>query len=188
MPSNYCHLHYRISSLFSIFFQYVIERNVEVALQLCLIVFRVNRFQNLLLRQISEQHIGSHLVEMPDFYSFIQIMISAAAVEAMCGPALLKLNPTWIQDFWEFDKSIPKFLGGFPRLFARAAYKARGRCLEGIKTWHKYAHDSFDESCVEPDDYDPFFGSYLMRSRQKVWAKMKPMDADTMASDDLGIL
>ena len=137
---------------------------------------------------MSEKHIGNDWVEMPDFYSFVQILVSTAAVEAMCGPYLLKLNPTWIQDFWQFDKSLPKFLSGFPRLFARSAYKARGRCLEGIKVWHRYAQENFDESCIRPDGYDPFFGSSLMRSRQKIWAGMEPMDADAIASEDLGIL
>lgn len=147
-----------------------------------------NRFQDLLLKQVSKTNIGNEWLEMPDLYSFVQVTLSTAAVEALCGPALLKLSPTWIQDFWEFDKSLPKFLSRFPRLFAPAAYKARGRCLEGIKSWHKYAQENFDESCIEPDGFDPFFGSSLMRSRQKIWANMEPMDADAIASEDLGIL
>jgi hypothetical protein len=147
-----------------------------------------DHFQNLLMEYISKQNIGSDWVEIDDLYTFIQTALSTAAVEAMCGPVLLALNPNWIQDFWEFDNSLPRFLGGLPWLFARKGWNARQRCLDGVKAWHKYAKQHFDESSVAEDGFDPYWGSSLMRSRQAIWDKIEAIDENGRASEDLGIL
>ena len=148
-----------------------------------------DRFQGLLVDWLDAQPISHEgWTDLPDLHAFVQTMLATAGVQAMCGPVLLRLSPTWVDDFWTFDKSLPKFLGGMPWLRARKGYNARKRCLDGIKAWHRYAQEHFDASQITPDGHDPSYGSSLMRSRQEMWAKMPAMDADACASEDLGII
>ena len=147
-----------------------------------------NRFQSILLKHIENENISSEWTQMPDLFSFLQILVSTSAIEAMCGPALIRMNPKWIQEFWEFDRSLPYFLKGYPRWFAPKAWAARQRILDGVKKWHTYAKARFDESCIDEDGHDPFFGTQLIRQRQEYFGEMEFMDADAMAAEDLGLI
>ena len=101
---------------------------------------------------------------------------------------LLSLNPTFVEDFREFDRSIsmPMFVMGFPRWLCPTAYKARDRVLQGLKNWHKFAHERSDctELGSDDGDWDPYFGSRFMKERQSYCMRMDPMNADAVAAED----
>lgn len=61
--------------------------------------------------------------------------------------------------------------------------------LASLIDWHAYAREKFSRVLyIEADGHDPFHGSPLMRKRQSYMSKMDLMDADTLASQDLGFV
>ena len=106
----------------------------------------------------------------------------------MCGPVLLDQNPTFVDEFWKFDSDMLYFFKGYPRLFAPRAWRNRTRVLDSLKKWHAYARENYEESCIESDGHDRFYGSPLMRSRQDYLPKVDSLDADALASQGLGLI
>lgn len=148
----------------------------------------VSRFKDNIMRQFADQEIGSEWIEMPDLYSFIKVQMFNASVEAMCGSYILSLNPTFCEDFWNFDAGLPKLAKGYPRLLIPATYQARNKCLAHVKKWHLFLREHSSRVESGDDSYDPELGAGIMRHRQKVYSKMEAIDADAMASEDLGML
>lgn len=147
-----------------------------------------NRFQALLKSQISKSGIDENWTELPDFFSFFRDMISNAAITAMCGPSLLELNPNLIQDLWEFDRYLPYLFKGYPSWLAPNAWKSRKRCLESLKTWQTFAKNNFNDSCIEADGHDRYFGAPLMRARQQYFSQMPMLNDDDVASQNIGLI
>ena len=147
-----------------------------------------DRFQSILLQHLGSGVVGGHWITRPDLFEFIQVVISTAAIEAMCGPLLSALSPNFIEDFWAFDRSLLYHLKGYPEWLSPGIWKTRRRCLQALKLWHQQARERFHESYIELDGHDPFFGSPLIRERQKYFSKMSAMNADAMASEDFGLI
>ena len=128
--------------------------------------------------------------EFPDLFAFLQDHVSRSAIESIMGSKILELNPDLIENFWTFDNNVPLFLRCIPRLFMPRAYRARDRILASIKKWHAYGNKHSDCSKIGPDDpeWEPYFGAKLIRARQNYMLKMKRMDADSIASEDLGLM
>ena len=147
-----------------------------------------SRFQYTLATQIAESGITQDWTELPDLFSFLRDILSTAAITTMCGPSLIALSPTMIQDLWEFDRSLPYFFKGYPRWLAPKAWKGRQRCLNNFKRWQAFAAQNFDDSCIDEDGYDPYYGAPLMRSRQEYFSKMELIDQDALASENIGLM
>lgn len=147
------------------------------------------RFEANLRRQFSNDEIGHEWKEYPDLYLFMRTKIFRAAVESMCGPYLLRLSPTFVDDFWEFDHHILNFFKRFPRFMMPKAFSARENCLQAIRQWHQFANEHREESSSESgDDADTAFGTKQLRARQDYFLKMEHMNADAIASADLGLI
>jgi hypothetical protein len=146
------------------------------------------RFHDRLQDRISNLEVNHDWIEFADLYSFVQDMLTGPAIEAMCGPVLLNRNSTFIDDFWQLDSDILIFFKGLPRWTTPRAWKNRERLLTAVKTWHAYAQEHFDESCVEADGHDRFYGSPIIRLRQNYLPKVDGLDADACAAQDLGLL
>lgn len=129
-------------------------------------------------------------LEHPDLYSFLQQHVSRSAIETLMGSKILELNPEIVEDFWTFDKNVPLFIRCLPRWLVPGPYRSRNRLLASIKKWHAYAHENYDsgEHGVQDLEWEPYFGSRLVRARQEYSLRMKPMVADARASEDLGLM
>lgn len=140
--------------------------------------------------QSLETHRTNDWVEYPDLYAFLKVLVLRTAVETLMGSKILEMNPELIDDFRTFDSNIPWFSRGFPRWLMPAAYRARDRLLAGIKQWHAHAHAYSDCTKIANEDpeWEPYFGTKLLRSRQQYALNMELMDADARASEDLGLL
>ena len=147
-------------------------------------------FLNVLRRRIHASHIESEWVDLPDLYQFLQHEVFSAAVEALCGTHLLSQSPTFVEDFWEFVSSVPTLFKGFPRWMSPKPYRIRDRLLDAIKRWHKLAHERSDCTKIDANDpeWEPYFGSKLMRARQEYSRSMEFMNADALAAEDLGLI
>jgi hypothetical protein len=148
------------------------------------------RFQESLVKKVSEPgFISNEWVEIPDLYGFLQIQILEAALRAMMGEYILSLNPTFLQDFWEYDRGMRGLFMRTPKWLNPGIYRARGKMLENIKRWHRYALEHCDHSTV-PDDveWEPYWGARFERYRQANFHKWTALDETARAAEDIGIL
>ncbi|KAG7002111.1 hypothetical protein G7Y79_00029g064070 [Physcia stellaris] len=148
------------------------------------------RYMKILAQQFSDLNLGEDWTDFADLYEFLQIQVAKASIEAMCGKHILRLNPTFIEDLWAFDRSVGTLLKGLPRWLCPRQYSARDKILSGIKKWHAFAHMHSDcnRTASNDPDWEPYFGHKLVRERQKYSMKMDVMDADARASEDLGLI
>lgn len=80
------------------------------------------------------------------------------------------------------------FFKGYPRWLAPLAYLNRSKLLRSVKDWHSFARDNFQDSYIESDGHDPYYGSALIRARQDFLSQIDSFNADALASQDLGLL
>lgn len=142
------------------------------------------KFQDIMSAECGE----SGTTTIGDLRTFMQTHISTAVLDLMCGKSFLELNPEFVDSFWKFDAQFPSFMMGFTKWTAPAALKARDDCVSGIEKWHAFAAQNFDETSVNEDGFDPYWGSPLFRGRQDVWKNLESMDANAKACEDFGII
>ncbi|KAL2045340.1 hypothetical protein N7G274_002423 [Stereocaulon virgatum] len=147
-------------------------------------------FLNILERRFSEAQVGPEWVDQPDLYAFLQNEVFRAAVEALCGPHLLLQSPTFVEDFWQFVTDVPTLIKGLPRWMSPGPYRNRQRLLDAVKKWHRYAseHSDFSRIGINDPEWEPYFGSKLIRARQEYSSKMFFMNKDALAAEDLGLI
>lgn len=127
--------------------------------------------------------------EMPDLWAFFQSQMGTAVLEGLYGPTLSRLSPDFLQNLWAFDRATPNLAKLLPKFLIPEAYKVRSRLLDSIRRWHDYARQHFDESAIGPDgDADPYWGSQMVRSRQKVLLEVDGQDYDAIVAADLGLI
>ncbi|PSN61591.1 cytochrome P450 [Corynespora cassiicola Philippines] len=140
------------------------------------------RLHDLHHRTASEFHSEPDLMQLFGDESII------SAVNALCGPHLLRLNPTFLHDFWVFDRNLQTYMRGTPWIFAPKAFASRKRVLDAVRTWQQYARENFVDSAIGPDGDDPYWGSSFFRERQKMFLSMDGFDEDAIASPDFGAI
>lgn len=147
------------------------------------------RFEANLRNQFSDDEIGHECQKFPDLYLYVRTRIFRAAVELACGPYLLSLSLTFVDDFWEFYHHILNFFKGFSLIFMPKAFSAREICLRAVQEWHRFANEYQKEASSESgDDVDAVFGTKQFRERQDLFPKMEHINADAIASADLGLI
>ncbi|KAI5861022.1 cytochrome P450 [Durotheca rogersii] len=145
----------------------------------------LQRFRAALLARVASMGFAEDWAEMEDFQRLILHTTGQSFVEAIFGPSLLRLSPTFMDDLKEFNRAVPLFAKATPRFLIPHAYAARQKMHNHLKRWYAYAREHFDESSIGADgDADPFWGSAWMRHRQKTLDKIQ--DDDTLAASDLG--
>ena len=71
---------------------------------------------------------------------------------------------------------------GLPRWWIPEAYRLRDSLTKDVKQWHAIARAQFKDSDVEEDGTDPWWGSALIRERQKLQVVVDNWDHDTTAA------
>ncbi|KAF5710603.1 hypothetical protein FMUND_9432 [Fusarium mundagurra] len=80
------------------------------------LVFVMERFNKNLASELSAaSEVGPDWGHIPDLFSFLSNLILRANVEALYGEHLLRVCPTFCQDFWNFYKAFPNISKGLPR-------------------------------------------------------------------------
>ena len=112
------------------------------------------------------------------------------STEAIYSSSILSLNPTLTEDFWAFQEGVPAFLQRLPRWLRPGVYRDRDKMLDAIKRWHAFAneHSSFSRTGHDDPDWDPYYGTKVVKARQAYLPEIEVMDADGRASEDLGLL
>ena len=147
------------------------------------------RFTEDLVRRFDGLSLSNEWTEMPDLLEFFRTVHGAALLQAIFGPSLLKINPTFTENVWKFDDSVPWLARMIPSFINPEPYRARQRVREQLKSWYKYARANFTEDCIYEDgDGDPFWGSELIRYQQKKYLQADNYDDDALASADLALV
>ena len=154
------------------------------------LVQMTERFLEVLETRIHKSQIDPEWTDQPDLYKFLQYEVFSAAVEAMCGSHLLSQCPTFVEDFWEFVTYVPWLSMGLPRWILPKPHQVRDRLHDAIRSWHRLAHENSDCAKIGADDpeWEPYFGSKLMRARQEYSMGMEFMTIDALAAEDLGLI
>ncbi|KAI1264777.1 Pfs, NACHT and ankyrin domain protein [Xylariaceae sp. FL1019] len=138
--------------------------------------------------QLAAQGITTEWKEILDFAQFFRESIGPSSIQCIFGPTLLRLHPTFVKDIFEFDRIMPQFTAGMPRVLMPEQYKFRDSIAEKLKSWYVYAREHFDPSMIEADgDGDPIWGSAMIRNRQEQLLKADAHDDDVLAHLDLGL-
>ncbi|KAI0850264.1 cytochrome P450 [Daldinia vernicosa] len=149
-----------------------------------------NRFADDITRQLYNLYgrMGSDWEYRADLMKTIGDEVTVSTLNALCGPYLLKLNPTFLKDFWDFDRNLQTYLQGIPWFLAPRAYAARKRVLNAVKIWQQHARDHYDDSAMGADGDDPFWGSSFFRERHEMFLEMDGFDHAAIASLDFGAI
>lgn len=146
------------------------------------------RFQRALEIGLDKLGHSNEMGEVSDFRKPFQDIIGAPLVEAIYGPEILRLNPNFIDDLYEFDAIIPWLARGVPSFLMPRAHRARRRLAEQLRKWHTHARQNFTESTIYKDgDGDPFWGSQFNRNRHAIFSQVGGHDEDARVALDLGL-
>lgn len=111
----------------------------------------------------------------------------ASLNEAMAGPILESVSPTFTQDFIDFYPYAHPLMKGLAQWFMPRAVQLRESLMRDFRTWHSVARSSFRDSDVEPDETDRWWGLSAIRDRQRLYSKVDDWDHSTLASLDFGL-
>ncbi|KAG9519407.1 cytochrome P450, partial [Aureobasidium melanogenum] len=148
-----------------------------------------NRLMGNIAKTMLNSGIGGVWLEIDDLFDFCKVKLLHASINSMFGEYLTVLHPDFVEDYWKFDSCTTTLVKGFPSFMVPRSWAARRKCLESLKHWKLYV-----EKLVDADDrklydgLDPHFGSQFIRQRHEAFNKMEPMDADSIASEDLAIM
>ncbi|KAI5861438.1 cytochrome P450 [Durotheca rogersii] len=144
----------------------------------------------ILLRRLDALDVGDEWVAFPDLHVFLQRIAMHSSIEALAGSKVLELCPQLVEDILVFQSYVPDFLHLRPRWLVPEAYRVRKRILDGFKKWEEHALKHSDCSQVGPEDaeWEPYWGTKLVRVRQQYTRNAKGMNADARATENLGFI
>ena len=124
-----------------------------------------------------------------DLYTFLYNLMFPSQIEVLFGTSFLNLNPDFPSDFRVFHQGLVYLLRGYPRWMVPKAWDARERCLKSIKDWHIYVQEQqADEAMPCHKDRTRIYGSRFISVRREMHSKIKALDADDIASSELGVI
>ena len=147
-----------------------------------------SNFQRCLEERIGTNVLSHQWIEQTDLYSFVYDLMFPSQIEALFGTSFLHLSPSFPADFKEFHSGLFYLLLGYPRWMVPKAWDARERCLESIKKYHARLDEEKYEKTNHGEKKDFICGSEFIRARERMHAKMKRLDADAIASSELGVI
>lgn len=148
------------------------------------------RFMGLLSKRLFEdQSIGIKWTNFSDLTLFMQDKIFETALEALCGPHLVRQTPSFISDFWEYIDCLPTLVFGLPRWMTPKSYAARDKVLRGIMKWHVFSrkHEDYHDLGDEVPEWEEFWGSKYLKARQ-AYGQTAGMDDEALAAEELALL
>ncbi|TKA77372.1 hypothetical protein B0A49_01511 [Cryomyces minteri] len=171
---------------------YLNHRDIHVNLTGAGLAELATRFMANLAQQLhANDDIGyEEWVELPDLYSFLQLEVFKASMNALCGDHFFKLSPDFAADFWEFDKRMPGLFKSLPRWLIPRSYQIRDKLHGCMLTWQNYADEHFDwtDEAAKGKEWEPFFGAKIMRQRQQMFAAVEGLSKESAAANNLGML
>ena len=159
----------------------------------------ISRFRAAFDRRMAElvgsmtQEEGWH--EMPDLWEFLTTHVTPAAIEALCGSALVQdVDGDFVRDFWAFDAWVPAITKGVPAWLSPRAYRVRDKLLDSLVTWRSLDWQyQRRRTGTTTDDDKGDAGDDATRGSPSMMAKMDLLEVDgwslqAIAASDLGLI
>ncbi|THV97343.1 cytochrome P450 [Aureobasidium pullulans] len=148
-----------------------------------------NKLMENIAKTMLSSGIGGVWLEMEDLFDFCKLKLLHASINSMFGEYLTALHPDFVDDYWKFDDCTTTLVKGFPSFMVPRSWAARRKCLDSLKHWKAYVEKLVDaDGRTFYEGLDPHFGSQFIRQRHEGFNKMEPMNADSIASEDLAIM
>ena len=148
-----------------------------------------DRFIENLISQLKKgPDISSEWVQVDDLWDLVRVEFFTAAVKAMCGEYLLKLNPDFVDNYWGLNSVLYVLAKGYPRWSNPGAYRVRDACIDSVKKWHQFIQPYLRDEQLMKSPWNPYYGAEVVRYRHFAWSKMPAMDAGAAATEDLGLI
>ncbi|KAK8013216.1 hypothetical protein PG991_009487 [Apiospora marii] len=165
--------------------QHILSRGVHSNLSGPGFTSSLERFRKNLVLSVSEKGPagdGDEFV-VQDFRRFVHHTVGLSLVQAVFGPSLVRVNPTFMEDLYELDRVLPWLARGIPAFLMPKAYSARRRMHQDFRNWYSFDRYHLDrtDSCACEEAYE---GSTWMEQRQRTIREIE--DEDTVASVDSG--
>lgn len=127
--------------------------------------------------------------QFPDMMDFWLPPMTSAMNEAIAGPILECVNPSFTQDLLRYYPYLHSLMKGFPRWCFPEPYRLQEGLIRDVKRWHAIARACFRENHVDKETgRDPWWGSAFIRERQSILGNVDNWDYDSIASSDFGVL
>lgn len=150
--------------------------------------FQAALLENLHTAQVGGTPIGDDWVHLPDLCSFVQEKVAESGIGMFFGPYMILLNPGIVQDFWRWDGYVRLMFMGMPRWLIPEAYRLRERMVQNIRRWQKHASDNFQGPEPDGNEWEPFYGSKLVRHRQALHRERGITDETARAAENLALM
>ncbi|KAI1821136.1 cytochrome P450 [Xylaria intraflava] len=146
------------------------------------------RFDINAAKRFSNLDFSDEWTHVPDFTAIFKSDLTAAVMDALAGPGLMRRNPSFAEDLWAFNEGVGRLLLGLPRFLSWKSHQARRRVLDAVRDWQAWASKNFTPDSIDEDGNDPFWGCKFFRERQEMFAKVDGFGVDAVASEDLSFL
>lgn len=134
-------------------------------------------FQRLFGDQLEKYPIGEWATV--HVFKFLRKEMAEAAIVSLAGPRILRLNPNFLKEFWDFDEVAASLAWGLPKWMNRAALNKRDRVRAACARYLEAAWAGFDWSGPDADsDWEENFGSRFMRELAR-WMKESGLSLET---------
>ena len=124
----------------------------------------VSKFCEELTPRLERRPVGEW--ETLQLYEFLKHDVVEASLVALAGPALLRLNPGFIDAMWDFDQHLFILVCGVPRLFYRKGHESRDRYHEMGEKWLNWAFENYNWNGPD-EDWDEVWGTRYARTYAK---------------------
>lgn len=147
------------------------------------------RFQTRLSTTLAENGPpAGRWVAIPDLGEFVHNQVFLAVTHEFFGPYMLTLNPTIAEDFWEFNACVRSLFMGLPSLLIPQAYQLRDKMVMNILRWQRHAMEHCDVDAIPEVDWEPYYGSKVVRERQILLNKRGIMDERARAAENFAFM
>ncbi|KAK8109214.1 cytochrome P450 [Apiospora sp. TS-2023a] len=185
---------------------YILSRGVHANISGPGFAPSLERFRKNLLRCVGEVEAGPPIGDgdgdgdgfmVSDFRRFVHNTVGLSLVQAVFGPSLVRVNPTFMEDVYELGRWLPWVSRGIPAFLVPKAYTARRRMQRNFKAWYAYtarrrmqrnfkawyAYDQYHLNKQDAGAYgEAYEGSTWMENRRRTMREIQ--DEDTVASLD----
>ncbi|KAI1740237.1 cytochrome P450 [Xylaria scruposa] len=148
----------------------------------------VQRFKAGLDQEVNGFGVSDDWQEQSSFQDFLGHAVCSPMVKAIFGPALISLNPGFVEDLFEFDANVPWLARGLPSWLIPKAHRAREKLAGHFRRWHAYSKQHFTCADVYEDgDGDPYWGSAFIRNRHTIFTRVGGHSDDAIVALDIGL-
>ena len=136
--------------------------------------------------ELNKADIGNEW-ETIDLFAWMRTAVFNASTSAVMGTAILDMNPSLANDFWQYDSGFLARFYGIPKFLDPIAWKVRDDLLDKTERWVERVLEVSDGHIPEEQVWEPLLGSRIMRARHRFYHQ-RGMSARGRAAFDLGFL